>query len=525
MFLILVFGAAAHAGCEALEPYLLSLDSEQGCLTVTLHALDEVARREGATECLAEELAFRGLPAQTEPPPRIPPPLPDVKLTRDPYNLYHSVESDNFVIRWGDGINESAATRMLDAFEEAWNKEIVQYGYPQPRFTETYKMNVYVGDSDPNAPQIYSAPAYQTNDSEGVPMIVMSPWLIDYDAGHITAAHEFFHAVQFAIGTYSYTGSGAWYFEATAQWMEQIVYAGDLDWTSVVFGLAYIPHRSLDYFVSATDSEWEVENYHQYAAAIWVKYLSDEVADVPFIKDTWTETGTSNDPLAVTYDLLAERYGLDGYTVFFDFAARNAVWDYQEQAAIVEGLEDHQDDYIDQRVSRVVLGKTDGMVNGNAAVTPERYGTNYIEITDLEGDDLHLVFEGTGAGDQGSEPQWNVDFVFGRGLHGAYTRVDMPDKRTADVWLEGLADPDTEPLWMVVSVVSDDRVPRETFSYQFSLETDYVVVDDDDDDPDPIADLGDVDFEEGRCASAPAPVGVGAGLFAFALAFLRRRSC
>lgn len=273
----------------------------------------------------------------------------------------------------------------------------------------------------------------------------------------------------------------------------------------------------------ATAEEWDLENYHQYGASIWAKYLADEVVDEEFIRDTWTEAGLSNDPLLVTYGLLRDRYGLDGYQVFFDFAARNAVWDYAEQSALIDALDAKEDDYTNQRVARVVQGETGGMLGGNTAVEPERYGTNYIEITDLEGENLHLVFEGSEVGDQGSAAQWNVDFVFARGIRGAYTRVDMPDRRTADLWLDGLANPDTEPLWMVVSVVSDDRTPRETFTYQFSLETDAEPEDTGDGEPDAVTDLGDVEFEDKRCASASGPAGLGAGFFAFALALSRRR--
>ncbi|MCB9761238.1 MAG: hypothetical protein H6739_15460 [Alphaproteobacteria bacterium] len=522
--LLAALSLPAHAAeCGGLEPWLVALDADEGCTTLTLGALREQAAMQDQQACLALALGQRGLPvperALAHSPAR--PPMPE-KATRDPYGLFRAVESENFVVRWEDGITNQAAEEILVAFEEAWAFQIIEQGYPEPRYADEYKINVYVGESGPNAPQLYNSPAYQSVDIESVPMIVMADYLIDYTSGKNTAAHEFHHMVQDAISTYSYTGSGAWYWEATASWIEVEVYPNDMSYASSLYGYAYIPHRSVDYFKLASSTEWELENYHQYGALIWPRYLTEFHVDATFIRDTWLEGDFRNDPMLTTRELLEEREGLDSYALFFDFAARNAVWDYQDRDAFLDVLASRQDDYQDQSITRVIQGGLTDWANATQGTLPERYGVNYVKLTDLEGDDLHVMFEGEAEGDSGSPAQWNVTVVYPRGAHGAYREVPLnEDGLTADVWLEGVADDSPDEVWLVIAVVSDVREPREVFNYRYFVETDFVEEEEEDTDPPPITDLGHADT--GRCAQAPAgPMWMGL-LAGLALLVRRRR--
>lgn len=509
--------------CPDLEPWLIQLDGHPGCISPTLGALRERAIELGQQDCLAEELAFRGLPVPSfEEPQWVPgPPLPE-KLTRDPYGLYNSVESENFVIRWGDGVLEQDAVAALQAFEDGWDVQINDMGYPLPHYTDTYKLNVYVGDSAANAPQIYDAPAYQTRDSDGHPMIVMSDYLINYERGRNTAVHEFQHAVQGASNAYSYTGSGAWYYEATASWIEVEVYPEDMAYASSVYGYGFLPWRSTDFFRYAT-GEWELENFHQYGALIWPRFLTEFHVDTSLIRESWTEASTvSNDPLLETGVLLEEQYGLDIYELFFEFAARNSVWDYTHHQAYVDNLESRESDYVSQRVARTHEGGTGGeWAESLEGTRPERYGTNYIVFTELEGQNLRVAFEGDAQGDEGHDAQWNVQVVYPQGLHGVYNSVPLEDG-VGDVWIDDVAGAG-EDVWLVVSVVSDYRHPREQFGYRYLVETDYEPEAEDTSPPD--VTQGSKSFDEGNCSTAPgAPMAAWAVLAGLA-ALRRRRAC
>jgi hypothetical protein len=99
---------------------------------------------------------------------------------------------------------------------------------------------------------------------------------------HVTAAHEFFHAVQFAYDI----GEDRWFMEGTAAWIEDVLY-DDID-----DNLQYIntdgngnranpltrPDVSLDKFSA---------NYQQYGAWLWFRYLSEKYATPDIVRRSW----------------------------------------------------------------------------------------------------------------------------------------------------------------------------------------------------------------------------------------------
>ena len=89
-------------------------------------------------------------------------------------NCNNSLSSDNFIVRWGSGVSQAEAQELLDAFELAWQVEILEMGYLQPVATDQYLFNVYIGDSGGGAPSSYGAAGYFTVDDDGYPMIVIA---------------------------------------------------------------------------------------------------------------------------------------------------------------------------------------------------------------------------------------------------------------------------------------------------------------------------------------------------------------
>ena len=136
----------------------------------------------------------------------------------------------------GEGSATAAwAAQTLQVMETSWTREVDQLGYRAPagdgaaggdgRF-DVYLADVssqgYYGYCVPEAPvagQRYLAQAYciLDNDMLGFPMDPVSSL-------RVTAAHEFFHAIQFNIDA----AEDKWWMEATATWMEEQV-AGDVD--------------------------------------------------------------------------------------------------------------------------------------------------------------------------------------------------------------------------------------------------------------------------------------------------------
>lgn len=257
---------------------------------------------------------------------RRPPPPPDAKATRDAYGVPNSLESENFIIRWGSGVAAGDAQDMLDAFEHSWAVEVVQMDHPQPPGTDTHKFNVYVGSTGGGTPDHYGAAGYFNTDSAGWPMIVLNPSTVeDTEYGVTTVAHELYHAVQYATGTYQYEDEGAWFWEATASWVEVEVYPDNPGYVAFLFGYALLPHLELNFFDYPDTGA--LQEYHQYGAFIFPRYLAEFVGDWRIVRNAWVEPqAVGNDPMAAIEAEIAD-LGVGMDEAFMDFAARNVTWD------------------------------------------------------------------------------------------------------------------------------------------------------------------------------------------------------
>lgn len=508
--------ALAGPPCPGLEAPLAAIEAEPRCLTTALGLLEELADTPASRACAQAWLDDRGLPALGPlTPPPLPPPMPE-KQTRDAYGVPYSAESDNFVLRWGPGFSASDAQPILDAFELAWTREILEMGYPEPLYADAWKVNVYVGDSGGGAPSAGSAAGYHTNDREGYPMIVLANSTAHDIPGRgaNTTAHELHHALQRAAGTYSYQYEGAWYFEATASWIEVEVYPDEPAYTDLLFGYSFLPHLAINYF--DYPDEGVLQEYHQYGAFIFVRYLAEHAADPDLIRESWLDTRGSRDPLAVIDRLLQEDAGTDLDAAFADFAARNATWDYAHgdwYAAAhdsASSLFGRGNDYRIAAQSRGLLAD----VSPPEEVRPQRYGSNMMRLYDLaEGDDLRVAFEGDAAGDHGNAAVWNVEVI---GLFGDEVVREPLGDRLAELageglWLEGMGQADE--VLVVVSQTAPELLWDEGFDYTLTAQPGWI---------NGPPDTGDTGLEGPRACGCQAGGGP-AGLFALPLLALWRR--
>ena len=133
-----------------------------------------------------------------------------------------------------DGVPDWVATTDA-ALEHVWTEEVTNRGYRAPESDATSndngsdgKLDIYLADlrpdglfgyttsDDPKSPPPYDVSAYMVLDNDYVGYGYSDPTApLD-----VTAAHEFFHAVQFAYDAYE----DRWMMEATAVWMEDEVY-------------------------------------------------------------------------------------------------------------------------------------------------------------------------------------------------------------------------------------------------------------------------------------------------------------
>ena len=390
------------------------------------------------------------------------------KAQRDVYNLPNIALSDNFALHWGDDLSLSAQKQdaILDHLELSWTHEIEDMQYPAPYGSEQYLFNVYMGSSGSGAPSDAGVAGYYTTDEEGWPMVVLGEYIAEYDDQYSAIPHEFFHAVQHSTESYPYSGASAWYWEATATWIENQVLPDDPNYSVFLFGYAFLPHHSLlffDYFDTGA-----IEEYHQYGAFIFPQFLSEYYDGADWIRDSWVDAAGYSDP----FSYLLERFeaeGQDPNVIFAEFAANNAYWDYAHQSWYTYYL-DYYASYFngsDHRITdNINANGTGDWVSSSSEYPLEYAGYHHIRLQESINDLLYFSFEGDSIGSQGSEAVWSVTAIRRVGDSASYE------------WLGTFNAFDSVPLAMLatsdelvlsITVLADRYIEGERFEYQYKL--------------------------------------------------------
>jgi MYXO-CTERM domain-containing protein len=464
--LLLLVGLAQASTCPNLEAELSALDHGGRCLTMPLRDAWLSASARGAQGCLVEALAARGLAHGT--PPAFgrqapPPPLPD-KQIRDTYDLPNSVETDNFIGWWGDGASVSRhdVEDMLDAFEEGWIHLVDTMELPPPEDSATYKFNVYIGDSGSGAPSAYGNAGYFWYDSAGQPLIVMAlSSLHDPEWRDTTAVHELFHAVQAATGNYA-TSSGSWLWEASSTWVEGEIYPESPYYAAFLFGFAFLPHLPLDFYDYPDTGT--LQEYHQYGAFIFPRYLSEIAFDWGIMRDVWLEGSPGGDPISVFGQLMADM-GADFDELWADFIAHNAAWDYVDGDTYGWYLDFYADYYDDYRLAGYHVNEGARAWQAPTRRLPEAYGAQTIQLRYPSDGTLHLELALEETGSAGSEATWWVTLVR-EGFELDYERLEVVDG-LVEHSVEGVGEETS--IYLVLGPTNTQRRSGETFGYSYRL--------------------------------------------------------
>lgn len=355
-----------------------------------------------------------GTPARLlheRPPPMAALPAPPPGALRDVYGVPNVIVGEHIALRWGDGdgaLRQADLQQIADAFDDAWAVEVDEIGMPPPLGSGAYRLNVYV-ESGSNTPSAGGAAGYYWYDAQGWPMIVLSPEVVyDPEYGAPIAAHELFHALQDATGSYSY-GDGdpaAWFWEATAEWATGEVYPGQEAYARLIGAFALYPHMALNHF-DYPDEGTFIETY-QYGAFLFPRYLSEQVLDPAAIRDAWVAPAAPQPLGALGAQLLDE--GLAIREVAAAFYAHNAVWDY-EDGEIYEALTDGWADAYSAQDFRIAeaLSQNDadgGLRTPEPALLPGHLGANVLRLPRPPCGSLSATFDGDAAGSLGSDARW-----------------------------------------------------------------------------------------------------------------------
>ena len=349
------------------------------------------------------------------------PPPGGTLLVRDPFgNDYDDFElSEHFVLKWGDEADPTRdqITGTLEALEHAWELALEDMAFDRPGFTNEYRINVYIGESGGDTPDVSgNVAAYVTLDDEGYAYVVVNPETMlyfDY-AGYEPYAtavleHEFLHVVQFGASAY-YSQAGRWYWEASADWFSDyaVPEVGQAALNAMQFLL--LPELPLDYFDPGNLST--LANIHQYSASVFL-IATTELADgdwTPF-RDSWTQADGSDVPIEVLDTLLPEGMAA-AYTEFV-----RAMTLYE--LSFGETVEDWIDDYAglmseNHAVTAVAdAAGSDQPVEIDPSLYPGAFAFNVIEMRRPEPGSVIVTFAGDATGSGSTPSSFDVWVIAG----------------------------------------------------------------------------------------------------------------
>ncbi|MEZ0537294.1 MXAN_6640 family putative metalloprotease [Caldicellulosiruptoraceae bacterium PP1] len=128
----------------------------------------------------------------------------------------------------------------------------------------------------------------------------------------VTAAHEFFHAIQYAYNV----DADSWWKEASAEWNEDEIYDSINIYVDDLIEVFNHPTYSLD----------SLSGNHEYGEAVFAKYLSEKWGGYTIIKNIWTQQTVSGYAIsinAIDKVISDNNSGENLGTIFKRFAACN----------------------------------------------------------------------------------------------------------------------------------------------------------------------------------------------------------
>lgn len=206
----------------------------------------------------------------------------------------NAIETQHFQFEFSDIVGEQMDSDgddipniievTAEAAEDSWDLIIDDLGYEEP-IEDGSPLIVIFDDND----EYLSSGALGITSllSNGNPYVAIDPWMSDAYL-QVTMGHEFFHTVQFGYDpSFAYSYQGINFAEATATWMEDILFDSVNDYA------LYIP-EFLDYIdYSIFASIIPSGSLYQYGMNIWPRFLS-EYYDNDVIKNVWETYFDSN---------------------------------------------------------------------------------------------------------------------------------------------------------------------------------------------------------------------------------------
>jgi hypothetical protein len=131
-------------------------------------------------------------------------------------------DTANFTINWEDpSIDPDAVSLAATALETVWRRMVEEDGWRAPVSSDRYLLWIIL---DPQLGGTGFTTEYFTSAyPDGYPVIYLNPaWASSRDFFTSLCYHEFHHALQYALRDYTGAASEAWYWEASAEWGNEL---------------------------------------------------------------------------------------------------------------------------------------------------------------------------------------------------------------------------------------------------------------------------------------------------------------
>lgn len=288
------------------------------------------------------------------------------------------VDSERFSVQWDDGVStEANALAFLESLEESYEIEINELGWKEPRGGNGYQMLVMIDNMGGGA-GAYTTVEYCNGDYRAY--VVASAGSFSAGDWYKTmACHELFHAIQYAYGF----GHEFWWWEASATWVEDLIYPYANDWANALYMFAQSPHVGMN--ASAGNSRDQTLFWHTYGMGIFGMYLDQHVGGNELVKDTWWEAQGSSGQYNLWMPDIIDATGNDFDEVMAGFMATTAVMEYRDRMYITDAV----------RADSVDSLPADGAPGSSER--PQSLGMNFITFDGEmfgEGEALEVTFEG-----------------------------------------------------------------------------------------------------------------------------------
>jgi len=255
-------------------------------------------------------------------------------LTRPQLDYSYRTPSGNFRVHYdlagreavdpadADGDNipdyvEAAAT----ALDDAWRLEVEELGYQAPPAdggVDGEEYDVYLIEEGGRAYGFTYPEGWETTTASYIELDNNYAESIYWTQGlaglQVTAAHEFFHAIQFG---YYQGADGIWWQEASATWMEEVAHPEADDYVHYLANFLDHPEQALDKNNVPNDP-------HTYGAALFAHFL-DQRHRRGLIRATWEEWGQAGSAGLDHFDRVLRRHTGVGLS---PSVSEFAVWNY-----------------------------------------------------------------------------------------------------------------------------------------------------------------------------------------------------